>query len=105
MARMPEFLSSEAVRFELQEGVPVVHLAVDPPHATLSGPWSLLTLGTVCVIEGPGQAGYLVPRFRPDGTVTTPDGWDSAVERAAGSHVVFGAGLAAASIFVAAADQ
>jgi hypothetical protein len=105
MVRMAEFLSSDAVRFEIQDGAPVVHLAVGPPPAVRSGAWSLLSLGTVCVIDGPDQAGFLVPRCRPDGTATTPDGWDSAVERAAGSHVVFGAGLDAASIFVPVADR
>ncbi|MEJ3750823.1 hypothetical protein WEI85_47320 [Actinomycetes bacterium KLBMP 9797] len=95
---MPEFLPPEAARFEIRGGVPVITLAVDPPAAAADGEWSMLSRMTMLIVDGPGEAGFLLPRLGPDGDVTPP-GWDDAVDRLSGSHVVFGTGTGAQTVF------
>jgi hypothetical protein len=43
---------------------------------------------TMCVVDGPGDAGFLLPRMSPTGDLA-PAGWDEAVERSGGCTVVF----------------
>jgi hypothetical protein len=87
---MPTFLRPEAVRFELRDGAPVITLDVDVPTELTAGEWSLLNRLTMVVVDGPGDDGFLLPRISPAGGDAAPAGWDDAVERAAGCHVVFG---------------
>ncbi|MFB9182427.1 hypothetical protein ACFFX1_30175 [Dactylosporangium sucinum] len=95
---MPTFLPPEAASFTLSSGSPVITLAVQPPPDLAAGEWSLLSRLTLLVVDGPGEAGYLLPRLGPAGDVTPP-GWDEAVEEAAGSHVVFGTAPNAPAVF------
>ncbi|MFG2052869.1 hypothetical protein ACGFI9_02460 [Micromonospora sp. NPDC048930] len=96
---MPAMLPPEFVRFELHGADPVLRLAVDPPADLRPEQWSLISRLTLCVVDGPGEAGYLTPRLGPQGDVA-PAGWDEAVDRAGGSQVVFGAGADAPAVFV-----
>jgi hypothetical protein len=95
---MPDFIPPEAVHFALEDGRAVVRLAVETPPG--DGPWSMFSRMTMCVLDGPGDAGYLLARLGPDGNDQAPPGWDEAVERDGGGVVVFGAGADAPSIFV-----
>lgn len=96
---MPAMLPPDAVRFELHGPGPVLRLAVDAPGELRSEQWSLVSRLTLCVVDGPGEAGYLTPRLGPHGDVA-PAGWDEAVERAGGSTVVFGTRPDAPAVFV-----
>lgn len=95
---MASFLPSEAVRFELRDGAPVIVLDVDAPAELVAGDWSLLNQLTMCVVDGPGDAGFLLARVATTGDAA-PAGWDDAVDRAAGGHVVFGHGADAPTVF------
>jgi hypothetical protein len=95
---MPEFLPPESARFEVRDGVPVIVLAVDPRAGAADGEWSVLSRMTMLIVDGPGEAGFLLPRFGSEGSVT-PAGWDDAVDRASGSYVVFGTGADAPTVF------
>jgi hypothetical protein len=95
---MPTALPPEAIRFEVRDGVPVLTLAVDPPTDLTPDGWSVLNRLTLFLVDGPGDAGFLLPRLSPEGDLA-PTGWDEAVQRAAGSHVVFGTGPGAPAIF------
>lgn len=86
---MPEFLPPTSASFALDEGVPSIRLDLDVPQGAAAGPWGLLSRATLCVIDGPGDLGYLLPRMAA-GPDPAPDGWDEAVERAGGCWVVFG---------------
>lgn len=86
---MPEFLPPENAGFEVRDGVPVVVLAVDPPERVVEGEWSVFSRMTMLVIDGPGDAGFLLPRLGPHGDIA-PAGWDEAMDRYTGCHVVFG---------------
>ena len=97
---MPDFIPPEAARFELRDGNALVRLDVDPPPAMTAGQWSMVSRMTMCVLDGPGDTGYLLARLGPDGNDQAPHGWDEAVERDGGGVVVFGAGADAPSIFV-----
>ncbi|MET7402578.1 hypothetical protein ABZS66_54770 [Dactylosporangium sp. NPDC005572] len=92
---MPIFLPPEAAHFAVTAGAPVITLDVEPPPALAEGEWSLLNRLTMLVVDGPADAGYLLPRLG----AATPPGWDDAVERAAGSHVVFGTTPNAPTVF------
>ncbi|MGI5146365.1 hypothetical protein ACQEVC_08255 [Plantactinospora sp. CA-294935] len=96
---MPDFLPPEAVRFELVDGSPVLRLAVEAPGPAQDDQWLLVNRLTLCVVDGPGEAGYLVARLGPGGADAAPPGWDDAVDRAAGTTVVFGAEPHSPSIF------
>lgn len=91
-------LSPDAARFELRDGTPVITLAVEPPAELATGDWSALNRLTLFVIDGPGDAGFLLPRLGAGGDVA-PTGWDEAVERTSGVHVVFGTGVDAPGVF------
>jgi len=82
---------SEAARFEVRDGLPVLTLAVDVPVELVGGPWGLMNRLTLVVVDGPGDAGFLLPRLTPSGDVAPP-GWDEAVDKAGGSHVPFASG-------------
>jgi hypothetical protein len=97
---MPTFLPPEAARFELRDGAPVIVLDVDVPDGVATGPWSLLNRLTMFVVDGPGDEGFLLPRLGQGGDLA-PAGWDDAVERTAGSRVVFGTGADAPAVFAA----
>jgi hypothetical protein len=99
---MANFVGPEHARFELRDGAPVIVLEVDVP-TEIAGQWSLLNRLTLIVVDGPGDAGFLVPRIGAGGDVTPP-GWDHAVESAAGSHVVFGTGPSAPEVFARTID-
>jgi hypothetical protein len=71
-----------------------------PLQLTQAERWSLLSRTTMCVMDGPAEAGYLIARLGPDGSDAAPSGWDDAVERAAGSLVVFGTEPHARAFFV-----
>ena len=91
-------LPPEAARFEIQDGTPVLALAVEVPADVAAAEWTVLNRLTMVVVDGPGDAGFLLPRMKPDGDAA-PEGWDEAVDRAGGSHVVFGAGDNAPTVF------
>jgi hypothetical protein len=100
---MPDFIPPEAVRFGLRDGRAVLRLAFDPAAAepaVADGPWSMFNRMTMCVLDGPADAGFLLARLGPDGTDLAPPGWDEAVERDGGTVVVFGDQADAPSIFV-----
>ena len=84
---MPEFLSPESARFELTDGTPLLRLAVPAPPSVEG--WSIMNRLTMCVVDGPGNAGYLLPRFASHGDLA-PNGWDEAVQRSGGAMVAFG---------------
>ena len=86
---MPDLLPPEAARFEIRDGAPVLALAVEVPADDAAGEWSLLNRLTLVVVDGPGDAGFLLPRMAAGGDAA-PEGWDEAVDRAGGSHVIFG---------------
>ncbi len=107
---MPELLQPEAVSFTLTGGVPEITLAVPAPVSPVSpvspgspvspvspvssvspGDWSILVMVTVLVIDGPGDLGYLIPRFGP-AAADVPESWESAVTTAGGAHVRFNTG-------------
>jgi len=71
----PEFLPPENAGFEVRDGVPVIVLAVDPPERVVEGEWSVFSRMTMLVIDGPGDAGFLLPRLGPHGDIA-PAGWD-----------------------------
>jgi hypothetical protein len=81
---MPDFIPPEAAHFALDDRRAVVRLAVEAPPG--DGPWSMFSRMTMCVLDGPADAGYLLARPGADGT---DQGWDEAVERDGGA-VVFG---------------
>ena len=83
---VPDFLPPEFVRLELNDDEPVIRLSVDVPAGIEADGWSLMSRATVWVIDGPGETGYLIPRFG----IQAPAGWDEAVARTAGSLVIFG---------------
>ncbi len=85
---MPSLLPPEEFRFEIQNGTPVLALAVEVP-ADPAAEWTFVNRLTMVVVDGPGDAGFVLPRMTPDGD-TAPEGWDEAVDRAGGSHVIFG---------------
>lgn len=89
---MPSFLQPDAVRFELRSGEPVLTLAVEVPEGADDG-WTLLNRMTLCVVDGPGETGFLFPRIGgPVGTPPgdlAPEGWDDAVDGAGGCTVMF----------------
>jgi hypothetical protein len=87
MLVMPKMLTPDLVRFELRDGAAVVRLlAEQPPEAAMDG-WSLMNRTTLCVVDGPGDAGYLFPRIGLD----VPEGWDEVADKQGGAFVVFGA--------------
>ena len=71
----------------------MVILAVDPPAEPGTGDWPVISrmTMTMTIVDGPGDAGFPLPRLGPAGDLAPP-GWDDAVDRGAGSHVVFGTG-------------
>lgn len=95
---MPESLTPQAARFELHDGVPVMTLAVEPPAVVTDGEWTVLSRMTMVIVDGPGEAGFLVPRLGPEGDVA-PAGWDDAVDRLSGTHVIFGTTADAPTVF------
>ena len=96
---MAMFLEPEAARFELRDEAPTIVLDVDVPASAASGEWSALNRFTLLLVDGPGDEGSMLPRFGPNGDIT-PEGWDEAVERVAGSHVVSGTSEDAPAVFV-----
>ncbi|MEV6969825.1 hypothetical protein AB0M47_32390 [Hamadaea sp. NPDC051192] len=92
------FLNPDLVTFELRDGEPVLSLAVEVPTGPDEG-WSLMNRLTVCVVDGPGDAGYLFPRLGGPAGDKAPQGWDEAVARAGGSTVVFGGGTQTRTLF------
>jgi hypothetical protein len=90
------FITPDVVRFQLRDGVPVLTLAVDAPD--VEGEWSVLNRLTLFVVDGPGDAGFVLPRFGEEGDIAPP-GWDDAVADAGGSHVVFGTTPDAPTVF------
>jgi hypothetical protein len=95
---MPTFLPPEAARFDLRDGVPVITLAVDVPVDLSAAAWSVLNRVTLFLVDGPGDAGFMLPRIGPAGDIA-PLGWDDAVNLAAGSHIVFGTSADAPTVF------
>lgn len=85
---MPEFLPPTSASFALHDGTPSIHLDLEAPEGAAGGPWGLLSRATLCVIDGPGDLGYLLPRMAA-GPDPAPPGWDEAVEQARGCWVVF----------------
>jgi hypothetical protein len=98
---MPKFLTPDAVRFELLDDKPILRLPAPAPAAIEADRWFLMSGTTLCVVDGPDDAGYLVARFGADGADAAPAGWDDAVARAGGSLVAFGDEPVAAAAFVA----
>jgi hypothetical protein len=100
---VPDFLPAEAARLELHNGMPMITLRVHVPTDIAAGQWSLLNRATLLVVDGPGDAGFLLPRIGPTGDLA-PVGWDPAVEHAAGAHVVFGDEVGAPTTFAQAIE-
>lgn len=83
--------------------MPMITLRVHVPADIAVGQWSLLNRATLLVVDGPGDAGFLLPRIGPAGDLA-PVGWDPAVEHAAGAHVVFGDEAGAPATFAQAIE-
>jgi hypothetical protein len=89
--RMPSFLEPDAVEFSLKDKVPMLRLAMEQPALTPGTPgWSVMVRLTMCIVDGPDDAGFLFPRMGPDGRDPAPEGWDEAFDRAGGCLVAFG---------------
>jgi len=71
----PEFLPPENAGFEVRDGVPVIVLAVDRLAGRRRASGSVFSRMTMLVIDGPGDAGFLLPRLGPHGDIA-PAGWD-----------------------------
>jgi hypothetical protein len=84
---MPQTLMPSDVQFALVEQRAYLRLTVSPQPP--ADGWSLLNLRTMCVVDGPGDAGFLLPRLSPSGDAA-PAGWDEAVDRDGGALVSFG---------------
>ncbi|NUT35209.1 MAG: hypothetical protein HOV79_19305 [Hamadaea sp.] len=97
------FLRPELVTFELRDDKPVLTLAVEPPDAPDEG-WTFMNRLTVCVVDGPGDAGFLFPRIGGPRGDMAPAGWDEAVDRTGGSTVVFSAGPQIRTLFAPSVD-
>lgn len=87
---MPEFLPADSVSFVIEGEMPLLRLAVAGPGSSTSDGWSVHSMMSMCVVDGPGDQGYLIARFGPQGADIAPDGWDAAVQRAGGAVVSFG---------------
>ena len=87
MFGMPMSLTPDLVRFEVRDGAAVVRLLVEQPEEAAMDGWSLMNRLTLCVVDGPGDAGYLFPRLGLD----VPEGWDEAADKQGGALVLFGA--------------
>ncbi|MDT5027910.1 MAG: hypothetical protein QOE61_4336 [Micromonosporaceae bacterium] len=91
---VPSFLAPDAVDFSWQDQLPLLRLAVDQPEPAIGATgWSVLIRATMCVVDGPGDAGFLVARLGPGGDLA-PEAWGDAVDRAGGCLVGFGEGQA-----------
>ncbi|WP_250035038.1 hypothetical protein [Paractinoplanes maris] len=95
---MSTFLTAESARLELHDGKPLIRAAVSPPAESLAAEWSVISLVTTLIVDGPGDLGFLMARFGDDG-IETPTGWEEAVAASGGSHVQFGTGPAAPVVF------
>jgi hypothetical protein len=82
-------LPPEAARFQVRDGDPVLTLAVAVPAEHAAADWVIMNRLMLVVVDGPGDSGFLLRRMTPNGDAA-PEGWDDAVARAGGSHVVFG---------------
>jgi hypothetical protein len=100
---MPQMLPPETVQFVVRDGAPTILLAVDMPADLIASEWSLMNRLTLVVVDGPGDAGFLLPRLTPAGDAA-PGGWDEAIDRAGGSYVVFGAEVGAPTVFARSVD-
>jgi hypothetical protein len=98
---MPDFLPPDSAIFELHAHQAVIRLLVEAPAVPHPDGWSVLSRATLCVVDGPGDVGYLLARMGVD----VPDGWDEAFDAAKGSTVIFGQGPNAPSMFVRSADM
>lgn len=98
-AAMPEFLAPDAVEFQLHDGAPLLRLALPAPAPDAADQWRFLNRATLCVLDGPQQAGYLMSRFIVDGDAA-PTGWDEAVANTRGVIVTFGTCPDAPRLFV-----
>lgn len=85
---MPELLQPDTVRFTLTDGAPGISLAVDAPESP--GPWTVVVMVTFLTIDGPGDLGFLIPRFGP-AAADVPPAWETAVTTSGGVHIRFGA--------------
>jgi hypothetical protein len=72
---MPSFLPPDAARFEIRDGAPLITLAVGVPEDVAAGEWSLMNRLTLLVVDGPGDAGFLLPRLAGTGD-SAPQGWE-----------------------------
>jgi hypothetical protein len=91
---VPSFLEPDAVDFSWQDQLPLLRLAADQPETAPGTPgWSVMIRATMCVVDGPGDSGFLLARLGPGGDLA-PEGWDDAVDRAGGCLVRFGEGRA-----------
>ena len=86
---MPEVLTPDLVEFQLHDGASRLQVTVPAPTPAGAEGWRFLNRATVCVLDGPEQAGYLMPRLAPDGDAA-PIGWDEAVATTGGVTVTFG---------------
>lgn len=87
---MPEFLSDESISFEFVDGKPLLRLNVAAPLGGTPSDWSMYVTAMMCVVDGPDDLGYLLPRWAGRGIDLTPDGWIDAMENDGGAIVAFG---------------
>jgi len=81
----------------LLDGAPV-HESLPPLHTTdgempLCPGWSVAVMATMCLVDGPGDAGCLIPALGaaesdPDSSLATLADWGRAVEKTGGAVVV-----------------
>lgn len=97
---MPSFVPPNQVNFELHGAHPVLRMAVTPPQVSSADGWSLLCMASTCVVDGPGELGYLVARLDHNRTDVVPYGWEDAVRTVSGCTVVFGVAPNSPGFFV-----
>ncbi|MER5864387.1 hypothetical protein [Kitasatospora sp. NPDC002040] len=75
----------------VHDALPLLH-APDGEMPSCSG-WSVAALATMCVVDGPGDAGCLIPGLAaaepdPAAALAALSAWSGAVDRAGGAVVV-----------------
>jgi hypothetical protein len=91
---VPSFLEPDAVDFSWQDRLPLLRLTAEQPESAVGAPgWSVTIRATMCIVDGPGDVGFLLARLGPGGDLA-PEGWNDAVGREGGCLVAFGGGQA-----------
>jgi hypothetical protein len=83
---MPDFLPPDQVQLSVESGVPTMTL--DGLRLAEFDGWSVLNRTTLILLDGPADAGFLIPRVGRDGSDLAPAGWDQALDALGAVEVV-----------------